>query len=156
MDADGEKLGPATVSRRIRACRFFFNRAVRWKWWKRTPSRGSRLGPQSITRARLFVPLKDVEKIIASTTDLEFRAVVALSRLGALRCPSETLILRWIDVRWDEGVLLVRSPKTEAYAGGESRIVPCSPAYMTFSWISTNPSLKVPASLLFPRHGTPR
>jgi integrase len=43
---------------------------------------------------------------------------------GGLRCPSEHLELRWRDIDWTAGKMLVHSPKTEHHEGGESRIVP--------------------------------
>jgi len=43
---------------------------------------------------------------------------------GGRRCPSEVLSLRWEDVYWDQGRMLVTSPKTERHEGGESRLVP--------------------------------
>jgi integrase len=122
-----KQIGPATASRRIRGCRFLFKRAVRWEWTDQNPFEGIKAG-QSINHARkAFVPQEVIERLIAATNDHEFRCVLALCRYGALRCPSELLQLRWSDVRWDEGQLLVRSPKTEHHVGGEARVVPLFP-----------------------------
>src|SRR5690606_20279019 len=51
----------------------------------------------------------------------------ALSRFGGLRCPSEHLALRWIDVDWENKQLTIRSPKTEFYDGQDSRVIPMFP-----------------------------
>jgi integrase len=51
----------------------------------------------------------------------------ALARYDGLRTSSETLLLRWSDLNWEVGKLLVHSPKTEAHPGGESRFVPLFP-----------------------------
>ena len=50
--------------------------------------------------------------------------IISLSRYGGLRCPSEHILLKWADINWDEGKMLVTSPKTERYPDGASRQVP--------------------------------
>jgi len=50
--------------------------------------------------------------------------IVALSRFGGLRCPSEVLSLRWQDVDWEAGRIVVQSPKTEHHVGKASRTIP--------------------------------
>lgn len=52
---------------------------------------------------------------------------VALSRYGGMRRPSEHLLLKWSDVDWEQGKILVHSPKTERHKGGESRYTPLFP-----------------------------
>ena len=51
----------------------------------------------------------------------------ALRRYGGLRCPSEVLLLRWVDVDWEGSRMLIRSPKTEHHDGRECRMVPLFP-----------------------------
>lgn len=53
-----------------------------------------------------------------------WRVIVALSRYGGLRCPSEVLSLRWQDIDWDAGRIVVQSPKTEHHVGKASRTIP--------------------------------
>lgn len=53
--------------------------------------------------------------------------ILGLSRFGGLRCPSEVLSLRWVDVKWDTNRFVVWSPKTEHYEGKDHRIVPLFP-----------------------------
>jgi len=76
---------------------------------------------------QFFVTREDTEKILAGCPDIEWRLIVSLARYGGLRTPSETLLLRWGDVLWDQHKLYVRSPKTEHHIGGESRYVPLFP-----------------------------
>ena len=122
-----KKLGPATVARRVKAYRLLFKRALRWRMTSENPFEGIKAGA-SINHARkAFVPHPDVEKLIEGTADREFRCVLALSRYGALRTPSETVLLKWSDIDWTGGKMLVHSPKTEGHAGGESRMVPLFP-----------------------------
>ena len=59
--------------------------------------------------------------------DAQWRLIVALSRYGGLRCPSEHLSLTWGDVDWEQNRITIRSPKTEHHAGGETRVIPLFP-----------------------------
>ena len=45
-------------------------------------------------------------------------------QVWGLSCPSETLSLRWKDINWAEGKMLVRVPKLERITGKETRLVP--------------------------------
>ena len=51
-------------------------------------------------------------RAIEAAPDAEWRLIIALSRFGGLRCPSEHLALRWEDVLWDRNRFFVPSPKT--------------------------------------------
>ncbi len=67
----------------------------------------------------------------------EWKLIFALARFGGLRTPSETLLLRWADVDWERGRLLIRSPKTEHHEGKDSRLVPIFPElrpYLEAAW----------------------
>jgi integrase len=64
---------------------------------------------------------------IVACPDAEWRSIVALSRYGGLRCPSEVLSLRWNDIDWERARIVVRSPKTEHHPGRESRVIPLFP-----------------------------
>ncbi|NOS99424.1 MAG: site-specific integrase [Phycisphaerales bacterium] len=64
--------------------------------------------------------------------DAEWRLIVALSRYGGLRCPSEHFALRWCDVDWDRGRINVPSPKTAHHAGGDRRAVPLFPELLPY------------------------
>lgn len=48
----------------------------------------------------------------------------ALCRFGGLRCVSEVLRVRWIDIHWLENRMTVWSPKAEHHSNRESRIIP--------------------------------
>lgn len=74
-----------------------------------------------------FVSREEAERVLEACPDAEWRLIFALARYGGLRCPSEVLQLRWVDVDFDKSRIRVRSPKTEHHAGKESRIVPLFP-----------------------------
>jgi integrase len=68
-----------------------------------------------------------IAKVIDAAPDAEWRLLIALSRFGGLRVPSEALALRWSDVDWEHNRLTVRSCKTEHHEGKGERIIPLFP-----------------------------
>lgn len=124
----GKKLADNTVRRHCGIAKQFFKVAVRRKWITTNPFadlvsivRGSSQDRQ------YFVTRQEIAAILEHCPDTEWKTMVALSRFGGLRCPSEVLALRWCDVDFDRMRIKVRSPKTEHHEGHESRIIPLFP-----------------------------
>lgn len=80
----------------------------------------------------VFVSREDSEKVIEACPDGQWRLLFALARFGGLRCPSETLNLRWEDIDCANQRMHVRSPKTEHHAGRESRLTPIFPELLPY------------------------
>ena len=77
--------------------------------------------PAQVNSSRAhFITADTIEKVIGACPDAQWRLIVALSRYGGLRCPSEHLCLTWGDVDWEHNLITIRSPKTEHHVGGES------------------------------------
>ena len=74
-----------------------------------------------------FLSREAASKVLAACPDAERRVIFALSRFGGMRCPSEHLSLRWPDVNWKDGRMVVTSPKTEHHDGKGSREIPLFP-----------------------------
>lgn len=74
-----------------------------------------------------FVLPEDAAKVLDACPNAEWRLIFALSRFGGLRCPSEHLALRWCDVDWERGRVVVHSTKTEAHEDGGVRHIPLFP-----------------------------
>ena len=70
-----------------------------------------------------YLPAEDVEKVIGFCPDAEWRLIIALSRFAGLRCPSETLKMKWSDVDWEQNRMTVHSKKT-AKQGKPHRMIP--------------------------------
>ena len=70
---------------------------------------------------------EEIDRVLKSCPDHHWRAITALSHDGGLRCPSEVLSLRWQDIDWDAGRIIVQSPKTEHHPGKASRVIPLFP-----------------------------
>ena len=88
----------AAISRTVRYARRFF------RWGKK---RGSvqrdrfaelKAGSQTNAAHQVFVARAMGDRVIDAAPDAEWRLLIALSRFGGLRVPSEALALRWSDV----------------------------------------------------------
>ncbi len=76
-----------------------------------------------------YVTTEALAKVLDAVTDPEVRLLVMLSRLAALRVPSEVRELTWGDVDWSKGALRVKSPKTERHGKAFRRVPLCPELY---------------------------
>lgn len=138
-------LSSATVSREVKRARQFFRAAVRKRLIAENPF-ADLPAPQQVNKDReFFVDRATIEKVIAACPDAEWRLIVALSRYGGLRCPSEHLSLELDDVDWANDRMTVRSPKTEHHPSGATRIVPLFPElrpYLEAIWEVAKPGTR--------------
>lgn len=51
-------------------------------------------------------------KSFLQVLDADWRVLFCLARFAELRCPSELLSIRWVDVDWTAARLTIDSPKT--------------------------------------------
>ncbi|MCA9082184.1 MAG: phage integrase SAM-like domain-containing protein, partial [Planctomycetaceae bacterium] len=79
-----------------------------------------------------FVSRELAAQVIDILPDAQWQLMFALARYGGLRCPSEVLSLRWGDIDWERGRLIVTSPKTEHHDGGDSRVIPLFPELVPY------------------------
>lgn len=93
-------------------------------------SRPAQAGPDNERQKRnspqRFITREETDRLLA-VCNPTWRVIVALSRYGGLRCPSEVLSLRWQDVDWEAGRIVVTSPKTEHHPGKGTRKIPLFP-----------------------------
>ena len=82
-------LAPATVGREVKRARQFFRVAVRRKLIAENPFAEVPAPAQVNTSRGHFVTREVLEKVLAACPDNEWRLIIALSRFGGLRCPSE-------------------------------------------------------------------
>ena len=124
---EGKGYSQAKVSKEISIAKMFMKKAVRWEMLIRNPFDGVIAGSQT-NRDRLFyLDHESTSKLIDAAPNADWRCIIALARLGGLRCPSEVLLVRWADVDWANLRLRVRSPKTERHIGKSERIIPLFP-----------------------------
>ncbi len=137
-----KRLSAATVSREVKRARQFFRAAVRKRLIGENPFADVKAPAQDNASREFFITADATEKVLDACPDVQWRLIVALSRFGGLRCPSEHLSLTWGDIDWERGRMTVRSPKTEHHAGGESRGVPLFPElrpYLEAAWDEAEP-----------------
>ncbi len=133
-DADAYKsdmvragLAKATINKRCRYCRHFFEVAIRRGIVKVNPFahiKGAVIGNMA---RRVFVPADTVAKVMEQMPSPQWRLLVALARWGGLRIPSEAAALVWSDIDFAGKRFIVRASKTEGHDDGGIRIVPMFP-----------------------------
>ena len=126
----GRKLAPTTVHKRLQVARSFFHAMRRRKLIAENPFDGVKSAATGIKDRQRFVTRAEIAQVLDACPDHHWRAIVALCRFGGLRCPSEVLSLRWQDVDWEAGRIVVASPKTEN-SGKASRTIPLFPELRT-------------------------
>ena len=125
-DPKGPKLFANTAGQNVKRCRQMMRQAVDDGLIPKNPFTGVKVDLRSDNTKQRFITADDTLAILDACPDQEWRVLVALSRYAGLRCPSETLGLRWSDIHWDRDRFTVTAPKTERYGKGE-RIPPLFP-----------------------------
>ncbi len=123
------KLSEAAIKTHCGNAKTIMAEAVRRKMIDESPFRYLKSGPTPSAYARYVTP-EEIERVIASCPNSEWRLLFGLARYAGLRVPSETHLLTWASVDWKNARLVVQSPKTERHAGHEQRFVPISPRLM--------------------------
>ncbi len=123
----GEKLSATTIQKRLQFARQFFRAALKHKLIAENPFAEVRAKAGTDLSRQRFISQADAGKLLEACPSLDWRLIVALSRYGGLRCPSEVLSLRLTDIDWAAGRILVTSPKTEHHPGHDTRMIPLFP-----------------------------
>jgi len=116
-----------TVRRYCGLAKQFFRAALRKKLIDENPFADQVSAVTGNASKFHFISREDAEKLTNACPDLQWRLIVALTRFGGLRNPSEVLALQWQDIDWQGKRFTVTSPKTEHHEGGASRVVPLFP-----------------------------
>jgi integrase len=129
-DADGyrrwllDRYAPASASVDLRRARQFLKAAVRRRLIATNPFADVPCGTQVNDARIVYVSAEDVERVIASCPDNDWRLVFALPRFGGVRFPSEVVDLKWEDVDWAQNCFTVHEKKVEHHLGRGRRVVP--------------------------------
>ncbi len=135
-------LADASVRKHCGFAKHFFAQAVDHELIPVNPFGKLVSSPVGNQARQFFVTRDATSKVLEAAPDAEWRLIIALSRYGGLRCPSEHLALAWDDVDWEHSRLRVTSPKTARHAGHESRLVPIFPElrpYLEAAWDAVEP-----------------
>jgi integrase len=121
-------LGENTIRRHTGRARQFFRAAMRrGEYHKANPFEGMDTRVRSNKAREFFIDSVTAQKVLNACPNAAWRLLFSLSRFGGLRIPSELVGLRWGDVDFEHGRILVHSPKTEHHEGKESRYIPMFP-----------------------------
>lgn len=109
---DDDRFSRATTGRIIKRARQFFAAAIRAGLVERNPFAGVKAYAQVNADRKRHIDLPMTERMMNAAGSARWRLIIALSRFGGMRCPSEHLSLRWADIDWTGGRIAVSSPKT--------------------------------------------
>ncbi|MCU0918407.1 MAG: site-specific integrase, partial [Planctomycetes bacterium] len=119
------KQGWAEATRRKRSqnAKQFFRFGMRQRLVAENPFADLKSSAVGNDKRLHFVNQADFEKVVAEASDPEWKLILALCRLGGLRA-GEAYRLKWDDVNWSEGTILVHASKTEGHEGHGTRLIP--------------------------------
>ena len=120
-------LARATISKYLTVTRMFFNEMLKDGMIQSNPFATVRERFVVDDTRNIYVPREVVYAAMEAAPDAEWRLIIALSRFGGLRCPSEVLSLKWENIQWPQKRIIVPSPKTEHHPNGAQRIIPLFP-----------------------------
>ncbi len=117
----------ATAGRCVRRAKQFFTAAFRLKIIPENVFADVKGHQQTNSERKRFIDRATTDKLLEAAPDVQWRVIIALSRFGGIRCPSEHLQLKWGDINWANERFWVTSPKTEHHPGRDGRWVPLFP-----------------------------
>ncbi len=127
-----EDLADSTIAKRLQRTRQMFAAMRRRKLINENPFSEVSHSEGDVTAKQRFIGREETSKLIEVAPNWDWRSIIALARYGGLRCPSEVLSVRWVDVDWEKSRLRVISPKTEYRAGKGCRTIPLFPELRPF------------------------
>ncbi len=119
-------LAQATVSKIMKRAKQFAVSAVRNGYCDSNPFSHLKAGREHNPERQFTVTRDAIAQVLDAAPNAEWRAIIVLSRFAGLRCPTETLALRWDDIDWHRQRMRVTSTKTKRYHKG-SRTLPLFP-----------------------------
>ena len=118
-----EEYAEATVAGLVKNLKAVLNWAVRQEWLTKNPMADIPRGSFRNRENDRIITMDEYGKLLDACPNQEWQTIIALARIGGLRCPSELRQLRWSDV--GQNRFTVRSPKTGRHHA--ERIVPLFP-----------------------------
>ena len=95
----------STIAKRLGFSRQFFNDAVDWEIIAKNPFSKVHT-PKSSLKSNAFVSRELIDRIMR-LAPIRWKVIIALSRFGGLRTPSETLSIKWSQIDWERDRMLV-------------------------------------------------
>jgi len=131
-DKECDELSSNTVNRRTGIARQFFRAAQRLGLIDSNPFASLSAAVRGNRARQYFVTRQEINAALSHAPDYEWRLIIALSRYGGLRMPSELLALTWDDVDLKNEVMTIRASKTERHESSGIRTCPIFPELKPF------------------------
>ena len=112
-----------SVAKYVQTTKMVFDWAVDQDWLTKSPGKKIPSGKMANRAKDRMISMEEYAQLLDACPNQEWRTIIALARIGGLRCPSELQGLRWSDIHWTENRFLVHSPKTERHEGHRERLV---------------------------------
>ena len=125
-------LSDNTVRRRTGIAKQFFAYAIKAKLITENPFVGLPASVGGNEEKQYFVTREEFTAMIEACSGAEWEGIIALSRLGGLRCPSELKRLKWEDVDFAGHRIRIHASKTEHHKDGGVRDCPLFPDLRPF------------------------
>lgn len=123
-DKTTTKLSEATVRRRTGRAKQFFTEAVARGYITENPFDGLASASQANKSRQEFVSVETIGRVMKALPAGDWQTILALSRFGGLRIPSELVGLRWADIDFGKSEMRIHSTKTEHLEDGGVRVCP--------------------------------
>ena len=121
-------LAEATYRRHLGRCRELFRWGIKRSLYKDSnPFADLSVTVRADKTRQRFITRETADKLIDAAPDAEWRLLIALSRYGGIRVPSEALALTWGDVDFEHSRIRIPSPKTAHIPGKDCRFIPLFP-----------------------------
>jgi len=127
LKLEKDKYSEATIATIIKHSRQVFKIAKRRKLIADNPFETVKTGSQRNQKRFYFVSMDKYQRLLEGCTNAKQRLIIALARIGGLRCPIDLCGLRWSEINWAEKWFWVHSPKTEHHVGKGKRQFPLFP-----------------------------
>jgi integrase len=129
----GREISKSSINRELACLKTMFNKAIDWDLGSTNPVRKVRLFPEKPNKLRV-VSDEEFQKVYNNASDFLKPILVTAMNTGMRR--GEIFNLKWQDVNFKEGYILVRESKNN-----ESRIIPINKVLMeTLKSVKTNGS----------------
>ena len=119
-----KKYSEATIATFIKHCRQIFTIARRRKLITDNPFETVKTGSQRNKKRFYFVSMDEYQRLLDGCTNAKQRLIIALVRIGGLRCPIDFCGLRWSEIDWQGKWFWIHSAKTEYHEGKDKRQFP--------------------------------
>ena len=127
----GAGYGSASAGKHMAVTKAFFKDAVDAGLITANPCGSIKIERQINNSRQRFIEASVIERVIEKCPDDEMKLVIALSRWGGLRTPSEPFSLKWKHIDLNRRRVLVHCVKTET-KGKSTREIPLFPELVTF------------------------